>query len=144
MSLRQIISLDMIGVNNILNIRKVKQYNWLGSDGETRGFVNFTDVNACIRATCIMLMRSYRIAKADTIRKVITRFAPPSENDTEAYIKFVSEFCNKEPDAPLRTKIDYADLICAMAKMETGWKLKRAEVLDVIFCYNLRVYLKRK
>lgn len=133
----------MIGANNILNIRKVKQYNWLGSEGDTRGFVNFQDTNACIRATCIMLMRSYRIAGADTIRRIITRYAPPSENDTENYIKFVSEYCNKDPDVSLKTKIDYADLICAMAKMETGWKLKRAEVLDVIFCYNLRVY-KRK
>lgn len=134
----------MIGTNNILNIRKVKTYNWLGSEGDTRGFVNFSSITSCIRATCILLMRSYRIAGADTIRKVITRFAPPVENDTENYIKFVCEQCNKMPDAPMKTKIDYADLICAMAKMETGWKLKRAEVLDVMFCYNLKVVNKKK
>ena len=69
--------------------------------------------------------------KCDTIRKIISRWAPKSENHTENYIKVVSERSGIPADDPI-----YADsremmirIVAAMSYVENG---REAEMGDVI------------
>jgi hypothetical protein len=56
------------------------------------------------RALCIVLLNYERVHNLDTIRKMITRWAPNTENDTDAYIKSVCDMTGQDPDAHLDLK----------------------------------------
>jgi len=43
-----------------------------------------------IRALAKVLLRYYRVYELDTVSKIIHRWAPPSENDTTAYVALVA------------------------------------------------------
>lgn len=58
----------------------------------------------------------------NTIRKLITSWAPPSENDTAGYIDFVARALGKSADAPL-SAADYPALMQAMAKRDSGMSI---------------------
>lgn len=73
--------------NNPGNIRD--NDNWQGEIGiDAAGFTIFKDCSWGLRALAIDLSTKIRNGY-NTIRKIITRYAPPSENDTEAYISSV-------------------------------------------------------
>jgi hypothetical protein len=57
---------------------------------------------------------------ADTLRKIITKYAPPKENPTAVYIKHVSEWTGINPDEhlDLNNKTTLAKLVGAMARQE--------------------------
>lgn len=76
--------------NNPGNL-KASGDNWVGMIGTNGGFVTFKDMSYGLRAMAIDL--SNKINNGfDTIRKIITRWAPPSENDTEAYIRAMVQY----------------------------------------------------
>lgn len=133
----------MIAKNNIFNIRKSEHYSWLGAEGQTKGFVNFVEPNYAIRACAYLLLKSYRIAGCHTIRRIISRFAPSAENDTENYIKFVCKETGFSESEQLKTKMQYAKLIAAIAKMETNTKILPEKVLDVMQVFDLKLYSGR-
>jgi hypothetical protein len=90
-----------------------------------------------IRA-CIVQMRTYRQKhRCATVRAIITRFAPPSESNTQAYIKYCSERVYKSETTWLSTTADYVRLGCAMAKMETGTELTAHEIYEVMRKFGL-------
>ena len=75
--------------NNPLNIRLVAENHWQGrvppkhnSDG---GFEQFQDPIMGLRAAVVLLIAHYDRRHLDTIRKLVAVWAPPNENDTEAY-----------------------------------------------------------
>jgi hypothetical protein len=73
--------------NNPGNIRPGD--NWVGMIGTANNFVVFKDMDYGFRALAVDLAN--KINKGyDTITKIITRYAPPSENDTASYINAVS------------------------------------------------------
>jgi hypothetical protein len=127
----------MIAKNNIFNIRAGRA-QWLGMTGTCKGFVEFETREHGIRAW-IVLMHNYRVKhKCATVRAIITRYAPPSENKTEAYIKYCRERVYKSEITWLTTTADYVRLGCAMAKMETGTELTQKEIYDVMRQFNVQ------
>lgn len=127
----------MIGKNNIFNIRSGSR--WLGSVGSTKGFVDFSSREMCIRA-CLVLLRNYRRRYGlRTIREVISRFAPPSENNTENYIRFVCDSVLMYDLEPINLDIKYFCILSAMAKMETNTILPVWEVLVISAIYNIDI-----
>lgn len=108
----------MIGKNNPLNIRYSKANNWKGQTGHTRGFCNFSSLEFGVRAAIYLLFVSYRRKGAKTIAELITLFAPSSENDTDAYIKYVSDKCFTLPFVVPKYKSDVIDIIFYMARYE--------------------------
>ena len=125
----------MIAKNNIFNIRKGPN-KWTGETGARKDFVEFETREHGIRAW-IVLMHNYRVKhKCATVRAIITRYAPPNENQTEAYIKFCRERVYKS-DTTWRTTADYVRLGCAMAKMETGTVLTAQDIYDVMRKFNV-------
>ena len=118
--------------NNPLNIRRVKGQHWKGEEspapfpppsegtGEAVGaFCRFRSVPWGLRAA-FCILRTYRDRyKAVCIEDIITRWAPPTENDTDAYIKHVcwlTGFGGKER----LTENAWPLLVGAMAFIESG------------------------
>lgn len=76
---------------NPLNIRFSPRNKWTGSVGQNKGFVVFRSMDYGYRAA-LKLLSNYVKNGYNTISSVISRWAPESENDTDAYIKTV---CSK-------------------------------------------------
>lgn len=127
----------MIAKNNIFNIRKGSK--WLGTTGEKKGFVEFDNREHAMRAW-LMLMRTYRRKYGcKTIRQIVTRYAPPSENDTSGYIRYCCKIALHEADAELLFDMDYCLLGVAMAKMETGVCLDIRELYETKKKYDIGI-----
>ena len=81
-----------------------------------------------IRAAFVLL-RTYSIKyKANCIQDIVTRWAPPSENDTDAYIKNVCLWTGFGGLQRL-TEEDWPKLIRAMARQECGAVLSEDVIL---------------
>ena len=112
--------------NNPLNIRRVAGQRWKGEilpsiqGGDGGGsFVRFESIEYGLRAAFVLL-RTYSIKyKANCIQDIITRWAPPSENDTEKYIKNVCLWSGLGGLQRL-TEEDWPKLVLAMARQECG------------------------
>lgn len=73
-------------------------------------------------------MRSYRRARVRSIEQIIKRFAPPSENNTEAYIDFVcAQTGYNRKFVPIAVE-EVANILVAMMFMEMGISKKEREV----------------
>lgn len=76
--------------NNPFNIRRNINNDWVGKVNDNTGpFEQFISMKYGIRAGLKLLINYYNNYELNTIEKIITKFAPPTENDTEGYIKFV-------------------------------------------------------
>ncbi len=112
--------------HNPLNIRINPANNWQGRVDPAKNtdgaFEQFTDAVWGIRAGARNIIFHYDRNGADTIRKLITLWAPPSENDTEAYIRFVAGESGFQPDQTLELH-RYEHLkpvLVAMIRIENG------------------------
>lgn len=70
--------------NNPGNLRP--GINWQGAIGENGGFLVFQDIGYGIRAMATDIGNDIRLDGKNTIRKLVTEYAPPTENDTSQYI----------------------------------------------------------
>jgi hypothetical protein len=109
--------------NNPGNIRPGD--NWVGMTGTANNFVVFKDMDYGFRALAVDLAN--KINKGyDTITKIITRYAPPSENDTASYIKAVSLSTGIPADQKLTADFNtLKKLMIAVSQHEIGvalWK----------------------
>ena len=106
---------------NPLNIRRVAGTRWKGQRAEQtdREFVQFSSVEYGIRAAFCLLETYRRKYKAVCIEDIINRWAPPSENDTEKYIKNVCLWTGLGGLQRL-TEEDWPKLVLAMARQECG------------------------
>ena len=80
-----------------------------------------------------VLVDSYRRRYAlNTLRQMLNRYAPPSENFTEGYIRFVSQKTGILPDQELNTRSerDMVPIISAMSEIENGVSADRSMVLE--------------
>lgn len=78
--------------NNPGNIRKDKRWQWQGEPSGTPpgAIISFDKLENGTRAMLLDLNNKIK-AKTDTISKILYKWAPPEDNnDTEGYIKFVS------------------------------------------------------
>ena len=79
--------------NNPGNIRHGSKWNGL-ADGHDSAFCTFRDPVYGIRALCRLLINYQSRYELDTINGIISRYAPDSENDTNAYAANVSRKMN--------------------------------------------------
>ena len=79
------------------NLDRVPGQHWQGmnvdQDGDPR-FVVFDSPVWGIRALAKTLLTYYRKHDRDTVRKIVNRWAPPNENNTESYVVHVAELLN--------------------------------------------------
>ncbi|MCU6669245.1 hypothetical protein M8013_10835 [Enterobacteriaceae bacterium H4N4] len=100
--------------NNPGNLEASWAFSWLGQNGTDGRFATFTSPEHGIRALGMNLL-SYQRRGLDTISKIITRWAPPQDNNnTPAYIQKVSSALGVTPD----TRLDVASpsVLSALSK----------------------------
>lgn len=110
--------------NNPGNIRHGA--NWLGLNPNGRNidsaFCVFESPVLGIRALAKVLINYKKIHGLNTVRQIVSRYAPPNENQTTAYIQTVAKQLEVYPD----TKIDIEKrgvltvFIKAVIRMENG------------------------
>ena len=119
--------------NNPLNIRKGN--NWKGErpNQKDRAFEEFQSMQYGVRAGFVIL-RKYMSGycglteKFNTIEKMISRWAPRSENDTEAYIDRVAKLTG----IPRTQKLSFSNrnymvaIVDAMIRVECGQGIDNA------------------
>jgi hypothetical protein len=94
--------------------------NWKGSIGSASGFVKFSSVEYGIRAMAKVIANNINGGN-DTIEKYITRYAPPSENDTTSYINYVAKNSGYSSNQTLNDNpVTLFKLIKAQIKVENG------------------------
>lgn len=108
--------------NNPLNIRIGN--TWLGEvhDPTDSDFEQFVHVKYGLRAGFCILRRYIRRYKRNTVRKIVTAWAPSTENNTERYIQLVCKFGCLDADAEIRFEDSQTmcSLVQAMARVEVG------------------------
>lgn len=105
--------------NNPGNLRYVSSIHWKGQVGSNKGFAVFDTVENGIRAMAIDLKT--KIGKGlDTLNKYIPVYAPPSENDTVAYINNVSRQTGISPNDKITFNNEAVKLIRAHINIENG------------------------
>lgn len=107
--------------NNPGNIKETGT-KWKGQIKPTgdQPFAQFIEPKWGVRAMIILIKRTYRNMGLVTIRQIISRYAPPSENITEAYINAVSKDAGMGADEVISYEDQYKRIIQAMAKHENG------------------------
>jgi hypothetical protein len=110
---------------NPTNIRYVDANKWKGSIGDDgSGFESFDDMASGFRATGIILQtyNKYHFNHSMTLKQMITRWAPPSENDTKSYIEFMEQNTGFSAEDVIDTGDNEVlfEVIRAMTKLEIG------------------------
>lgn len=132
--------------NNPLNIRRSAD-NWQGQiNGNVNGngnysyqpldkeFCQFSSMAYGWRAAFRILTNTYyKKYGLKTIRALITRWAPPKENNTEAYIRHVTDYAGIGPDkvlgSPKECPTQWLLIGYAMAVVENGQALPAVPML---------------
>jgi hypothetical protein len=117
--------------NNMGNIRISKTKNYLGrvpleknTDGSFEQFIEFRYGTLAM----IELLEKYINGGTDTLRKVIYKYAPPSENDSSVYLNNVSKWAGISLDTSLNTdKNTLKGLVIAMGRVENGRTISTAD-----------------
>ncbi|MBR5053512.1 MAG: structural protein P5 [Bacteroidaceae bacterium] len=114
---------------NPLNIRRVAGTTWKGeipqssspSGGgrEGSGFCQFETIEWGLRAAFVLLRTYSTKYRANCVRDIVSRWAPPTENNTEQYIKNVC-FWTGFGGLQRLTESDWPALVRAMARQECG------------------------
>lgn len=106
--------------NNPTNLIYVDSIAWNGQIGSDGKYAIFdTPVNG-LRAAAIQIHTNITRHRADTVRKMITRWAPPHENPTESYISHVSKRLGVSPDQRLDYHSHVKPLLRAIVLHENG------------------------
>ena len=80
-----------------------------------------------------MLLHTYRVRHGlRTIREMISRWAPPSENDTGTYLRTVVRRSGVDPDAEIDTRDGptMTRIAAAIARVENGVEPDEAEIAE--------------
>lgn len=130
--------------NNPLNIRLNPANRWQGKIYENTdgAFEQFTSIHYGIRAAFKIVHNWLRLGVMPlaTPAAIVSRWAPPSENNTRAYIERVGSLARLN----MQTRIRWADrdrivrMVHAMAIVENG--AKYADYLDITTfnkCYEM-------
>ena len=110
--------------NNPGNIRHGS--NWQGLNPNSRNidpaFCVFTSSVYGIRALAKVLINYKKIHGLNTVRQIISRYAPPNENQTTAYIQSVAKQLEVAPDAviDIEERGVLTVFIKAIIRMENG------------------------
>lgn len=124
--------------NNPLNIRRTAD-KWFGMSSEQtdREFIVFESLEYGIRAAIKLIRRYIQHYSCDSVRKIIYRWAPPCENDTESYIAYVTTKVGILHSEHIghNDRWTICQIISAMAQVESQMKIPYEEIKDVWIKY---------
>lgn len=116
--------------NNPTNIRVSKTFKWLGETESKGAFCKFIDRKFAYRATFILFHSYITKHGCRTLRDIINRWAPPSENQTAVYLRTVSNMSNY----PEMVTVDLGDedMMCKIVKAMVYVEVGMHENIDAI------------
>lgn len=106
--------------NNPGNLRYIARNPWtgqVGQDGE--GYGVYSTLELGVRAAAKQLL-AYERRGLNTVRKMISTWAPSTENDTDAYVRAVASALAVAADAPLNVNTVLEELAAAIFRHELG------------------------
>lgn len=107
--------------NNPGNIRSNQHIHWVGQCGEDKGgFALFRGAEDGLRAIAVLLRHYHIYHHCETLVDYITRWAPPDENDTQAYIHFMSDYLLVEPHVDLELNLELPGMVKGIVDYENG------------------------
>lgn len=116
---------------NPLNIRIGN--TWMGErpNPDDTEFEQFVNMECGLRAGFCILRRYIKRYRLNTIRLIVSRWAPSSENNTAKYIEAVSTQMNRDPDVPIQFEDEdtMCSLVSAMCRVECGQSIDEAKIL---------------
>ena len=107
--------------NNPGNLRKTAD-KWEGQTGDDGEFCTFVDLEHGCRAMMKLLINYKKRYGLDTLSKIISRYAPTTENDTSTYLQTVAKATELNPNQALdfNAQDTLVRVAQAMCKVETG------------------------
>ncbi|MGB4414666.1 MAG: structural protein P5 [Paludibacter sp.] len=126
--------------NNPLNIRHNEDVFQGEINGNDKRFKTFSSLPYGYRAAFVIL-GTYLSHGLNTIEKIITKWAPPAENDTESYIDKVEKWSGVLRSKKLTAADgpEYIMIVAAMSFVENG---KNADISAVKEGFNLQTKIK--
>lgn len=109
--------------NNPGNIRRSSvRYKGEVRPSRDREFKEFESIEYGYRAIFVLLDTYRKRYGLNTIRTMLMRYAPPTENYTTTYIEFVARRTGIGADTPLNTQHmrDMVPIVAAMSEIENG------------------------
>lgn len=117
--------------NNPGNIRRSRvRYVGEVTSSHDPEFKEFSTIAYGYRAMFVLLDTYRSRYGLTTIRQMLNRYAPPAENFTEGYIRFVADYSGIMPDEVVdtRSEVDMIPIVAAMSKIENGTAANRTDV----------------
>lgn len=132
--------------NNPFNIVRSPANNWLGLTKDMFDdcrFCKFVSMEYGIRAGLVLLCNYVHVKKLTSVKDIINRFAPPSENDSLRYISFVRYFLD-ECGTPELSEISstqdcFFNLARAIMKFESDYDISLEDIKKIWFKFNLNL-----
>lgn len=117
--------------NNPGNIRHGDAWQGLAEPQTDSSFCVFRSPEYGIRALAKVLLNYEKKYGLNTVRKIVSRYAPENENDTESYIKSVAGQLGVDTDEPItvRDKATLLVLVKAIIRHENGEQPYSNEIL---------------
>lgn len=122
--------------NNPGNIRRNSDvFQGEVNPSRDKEFKQFKNMAYGYRAMFKILSNYYNKYQLNTIRKMISRWAPENENNTAAYVSLVSSYSGIGPDDLISfDREQMIRIVAGMSKVENG---REAVMSDVIAGWNL-------
>ena len=117
--------------NNPGNIRRSRvRYKGEVRPSRDPDFKEFSTMAYGYRAVFVLLDTYRSRYGLTTIRQMLNRYAPPTENFTEGYVRFVADYSGVMPDEVVdtRSEKDMIPIVAAMSKIENGVAANIADV----------------
>jgi hypothetical protein len=126
--------------NNPLNIRHSADRFRGEIAGTDKSFKTFSSLAYGYRAAFVIL-GTYLSQGCNTIEKIISRWAPPAENDTESYISQVERYSgvSRHKELTSASGTEYMMIVAAMSFVENG---QNADIAQVQAGFNLQTKIK--
>ena len=117
--------------NNPLNIRHNADVFQGETQGNDKSFKTFETMPYGYRAAFVTLA-TYLSRGWNTIEKIISRWAPPIENDTEKYIANVEKWSGvpRSKELTAANGADYIMIVSAMSAVENGLTADINQIID--------------
>ena len=126
--------------NNPLNIRHSAEHFQGEIAGRDKSFKSFSSLAYGYRAAFVIL-GTYLSRGINSIEKIITKWAPSTENNTENYIFQVEKYSGvpRHKELTARNGSDYIFIVAAMSYVENG---QNADISQVQAGFNLQSKIK--
>lgn len=122
---------------NCGNIRYSAGNHWLGQIGRYKGFCKFDSEVYGLRAL-VVLVRNYIRSGCDTVERIISRYAPNTENDLKSYMSFIFMKSGLRPDDKIVYKShSFYCLLYCISYFETGYVFTEFDLENIYICFGL-------